>query len=156
MEGYRLEQKDWPKGMSALMEDITEQLVFFTDWVNVQITITGLPNNIQATLDVQEAWWVGELLKGHLEKTEGYVTIMSGVAGRVTLMFVILKQSIEVDIDKWKLLPCKPCILWGKEKRKMQTKVDEGEIELKIYGTRIEFRDLYEELHTWTPGGWMV
>lgn len=35
----------------------------------------------------------------------------------------------------------------------MQTKVDEGEIELKIYGTRIEFRDLYEELHTWTPGG---
>lgn len=38
----------------------------------------------------------------------------------------------------------------------MQTKVDEGEIELKIYGTRIEFRDLYEELHTWTPGGWMV
>lgn len=55
MEGYRLEQKDWPKGMSALMEDITEQLVFFTDWVNVQIIITGLPNNIQATLDVQEA-----------------------------------------------------------------------------------------------------
>lgn len=37
----------------------------------------------------------------------------------------------------------------------MLTKVDEGEVDVCLTGRRSEFRDLYEELHTWTPaGGW--
>jgi len=37
----------------------------------------------------------------------------------------------------------------------MRTSIDEGEIEISLYGTRREFRSLYEELRTWTPsGGW--
>jgi hypothetical protein len=37
----------------------------------------------------------------------------------------------------------------------MKTRIVDEDIEIILNGKRREMRDLYEELHTWTPsGGW--
>jgi hypothetical protein len=35
----------------------------------------------------------------------------------------------------------------------MHTRVEEDDKRLVLTGSRQEFSDLYDELHTWTPGG---